>query len=72
MSEAVAESSWILSGIISPTSSMIVHLVSLFCLGMGIILSGPFIFLIILDIFIWIWRQCRKQTRPPNTNHQTK
>ncbi|KAF4122155.1 hypothetical protein GMORB2_7748 [Geosmithia morbida] len=39
-----------------PNTSLVVRSISWACLGLGILFIGPFAFLILLDILLWLWR----------------
>ncbi|KPM42554.1 hypothetical protein AK830_g4014 [Neonectria ditissima] len=62
MSQSSQDSSWNLLGPLMTEYSFVVNCISLVCLGLGLMFLVPLGILIIMDIFLWIWRIFRSPT----------
>ncbi|KAF7558941.1 hypothetical protein G7046_g5211 [Stylonectria norvegica] len=56
MAQAPHEASWNPMGSLMTEYSFIVKLISLACLGFGLLIIVPLILLLIMDILLWLWR----------------
>ncbi|KAK7426039.1 hypothetical protein QQZ08_007487 [Neonectria magnoliae] len=59
MSQLPQDSSWNLLGPLMAEYSFVVNCISLICLGLGLMFLVPLGILIIMDLFLWVWRMFR-------------
>ncbi|KAL4729068.1 hypothetical protein ACLX1H_003476 [Fusarium chlamydosporum] len=71
MSHVSSEASWNLFSPLMTEYSSIVNLISLVCLGLGLMLFVPVILLVIFDLFLWMWRNICNEDPPPVVEHET-
>ncbi|KAG5751925.1 hypothetical protein H9Q69_001151 [Fusarium xylarioides] len=60
-----SDASWTFFGPLMTEYSSIVNLISLVCLGLGLMLFIPVLLLVIFDLFLWMWRNI-SNTNPPS------
>ncbi|KAF4447560.1 hypothetical protein F53441_8944 [Fusarium austroafricanum] len=60
------DASWNFFGPLMTEYSSIVNLISLVCLGLGLMLFIPVILLVMFDLFLWMWRNLNNK-EPPST-----
>ncbi|RGP75662.1 hypothetical protein FLONG3_5639 [Fusarium longipes] len=71
MSHMSTEASWNIFGPLMTGYSSIVNLISLVCLGLGLMLFVPVILLVIFDFFLWTWRNLCNKNPPPTVEPDT-
>ncbi|KAL3590553.1 hypothetical protein FPOAC2_12747 [Fusarium poae] len=71
MSVMSSEASWNLFSPLMTEYSSIVNLISLVCLGLGLMLFVPVILLVIFDFCLWTWRNLCNDNPPPTDEPDT-
>ncbi|KAI6748079.1 hypothetical protein HG531_008621 [Fusarium graminearum] len=71
MSRMSSEASWNLFSPLMTEYSSIVNLISLVCLGLGLMLFVPVILLVIFDFVLWMWRNICNENPPPTDEPDT-
>ncbi|WZH41683.1 uncharacterized protein QYS62_002638 [Fusarium acuminatum] len=64
MPQTSTDAPWNLFGPLLTEYSTIVNLISLVCLGLGLLLFVPVFLLVIFDLFLWMWRNINNKNPP--------